>query len=115
MPEGDALSYCPVTIAPESKLSHMATDHYGFVPKLSLHEWKNPALRAKKPIFLCAVFQWSKAERCFSSVDVLCCKATCDDVRACVGACSHTQSPDVSTDAQRAKTSEEGFLWFLLK
>ena len=48
MAEGDALSYCPVTIVPESKLSHMATDHYGFVPKLSLHEWKNPALRAKK-------------------------------------------------------------------
>ena len=49
--ERDALSYRPVTIVPESKLSHMATVHYGFVPKLSLHEWKNPALRAKKPIF----------------------------------------------------------------
>ena len=69
----------------------------------------------EKTFFLCAVFQWSEAERCFSSVDVLCCKATCDDVRTCVGACSQTQSHDVSTDAQRAKTSEEGFLWFLLQ
>lgn len=41
MAESDALSYWPVTIVPESKLSHMATAHYGFVPKLSRHEWKN--------------------------------------------------------------------------
>ncbi|MBO4839973.1 MAG: hypothetical protein J5524_02620, partial [Bacteroidaceae bacterium] len=58
-------------------------------------------------------FQWSEAERCFSSGDVLSCETTCGDVRAVVGACSQTQSHDVSTDAQRAKTSEEGFLRFL--
>ena len=61
----------------------------------------------------CFFFQWSEAERCFSSGDVLSCETTCGDVRAVVGACSQTQSHDVSTDAQRAKTSEEGFLWFL--
>ena len=35
-----ALSYWPITIVPESKLSHMATVHYGFVPKLSHHGGK---------------------------------------------------------------------------
>ena len=61
----------------------------------------------------CVFFQWSEVERCFSSGDVLSCETTCGDVRAVVGACSQTQSHDVSTDAQRAKTSEEGFLRFL--
>ena len=42
MAASDALSYCPVTIVPESKLSHMATAHYGFVPKLSHHDGKTP-------------------------------------------------------------------------
>ena len=74
--------------------------------------WKNPA-NAKKLIFPCFVFQWSETERCFSSGDVLSCEATCADVRACVGACSQTQSCDIGTDARRAKTSEEWFLWFL--
>ena len=40
MAESDALSYWPVTFVPESKLSHMATTHYGFVPKLSHHGGK---------------------------------------------------------------------------
>ena len=39
--ESDALSYWLVTIVPESKLSHMATTHYGFVPKPSRHRGKN--------------------------------------------------------------------------
>ena len=65
MAEGDALLYCPVTIVPESKLSHMATDHYGFVPKLSLHEWKNPALRAKKPIFPMSCFSVERSGTMF--------------------------------------------------
>ena len=46
--ERDALSYRPVTIVPESKLSHMATNHYGFVPKLSHHGGKNPASLKKR-------------------------------------------------------------------
>jgi hypothetical protein len=40
MAESVALSYCPITIVPESKLSHMATVHYGFVPKLNHHGGK---------------------------------------------------------------------------
>ena len=47
MAESDALSYCPVTIVLESTLSHMATDHYGFVPKLSHHGGKNPRFALK--------------------------------------------------------------------
>ena len=50
----------------------------------------------------------------FSSDDVFSCKATSDDVRAGAGACSQAQSHDVSTKAQSAKTSAEGFLMFLL-
>ena len=50
MAASDALSYCPVTIVPESKLSHMATAHYGLVSKLSHHGGKNIALRAEKPL-----------------------------------------------------------------
>ena len=46
--ERDALSYRPVTIVPESKLSHMASVHYGFVPKLSHHGGKNPRFALKK-------------------------------------------------------------------
>ena len=38
--ESDALSYWPVTIVPERKCSHMATVHYGFILKLSHHEWQ---------------------------------------------------------------------------
>ena len=48
--ERDALSYWPVTIVPESKLSHMATAHYGFVTKLSHHEWKNLGFSSLKNI-----------------------------------------------------------------
>ena len=62
MAEGDALSYCPVTIVPESKLSHMATVHYGFVPKLSHHGGKTNKttitmkdLKKQLLLLLCAV------------------------------------------------------------
>ena len=51
---------------------------------------------------------------CFSSDDVFSCKATSDDVRAGAGACSQAQSHDISTKAQSAKTSTEGFFRFLL-
>ena len=42
------LSCWPVTVVPESELSHTATAHYSFVPKLSHHGGKNIALRAEK-------------------------------------------------------------------
>ena len=47
MAESEALSYWPVTIVPESKLSHLATTHYGFVPKLSHHGGKTPRFTLK--------------------------------------------------------------------
>ena len=56
--ERDALSYRPVTIVPESKLSHMASVHYGFDPKLSHHEWKNLGFSSLKNI--------SSMRSCFS-------------------------------------------------
>lgn len=52
MAESDALSYWPVTIVPESKLSHMATAHYGFVPKLAIMMGKPRLLEPKKQILL---------------------------------------------------------------
>ena len=45
--ESDALSYWPVAIVPGSKLPHMATTHYGFVPKLSHHGGKTPRFALK--------------------------------------------------------------------
>ena len=41
MAEPFELSYWPATDAPESKLSHTATTHHGFVPKISHHGGKN--------------------------------------------------------------------------
>ena len=52
--ESDALSYCPVAIVPESKLSHMAPAHYGFVPKLSHHGGKNSRPAGSKTKLDCA-------------------------------------------------------------
>ena len=110
--ERDALSYWSVTIVPESKLSHLATAHYGFVPKLSHHGGKNLRFALKNHfeigVALSCFF-------CFSSDDVFSCKATSDDGRACVKACFQTQNHDVSTKAQSAWTSAEVFLRFLLK
>jgi hypothetical protein len=42
---------CPSGLVPKSKLSHSPEAQYGFVPKHSLHDGKNLALRAEKPIF----------------------------------------------------------------
>ena len=50
----------------------------------------------------------------FSSDDVFSCVATSDEVRACARACSQAQSHGISTKAQGAKTSEEGFFMFFL-
>ena len=118
MAESVAQSYWPVTIVPESKLSHMATAHYGFVPKLSHHGGKNTALRAEKPFSwssldskrLQVVLFFSEAKRngVFSSDDVFCCAATSDDVRFCARACSQAQSHDISTKAHRAKDISRG-------
>ena len=40
---------CTSVHVPKSKLLHSPEAQYGFVPKLSPHGGKNPALRAKKP------------------------------------------------------------------
>ena len=111
MAESDALSYWPVTIVPESKLSHMASVHYGFVPKLSHHGGKTPRFALKNHFEIGVALS---CFYCFSSDDAFSCKATSDEVRAGAGACSQAQSHDVSTKARSAKTSTEGFLRFLL-
>ena len=41
---------CSSGLVPKSKLLHSPKAQYGFVPKLSHHSGKNPALRAEKPI-----------------------------------------------------------------
>ena len=104
--ERDALSYRPVTIVPESKLSHMASVHYGFVTKLSHHGGKTPRFALKNHFEIGVALS---CFYCFSSDDVFSCKATSDEVRACAGACSQAPSHDVSTKARSAKTSQRGF------
>ena len=90
--ESDAPSYWPVTIVPERKRSHMATAHYGFILKLSRHEWQ----KHKKTFKSLCVIQWKQFAQLplscttekffivFASDDVFSCKATGDDGRACV-------------------------------
>lgn len=62
MAESDALSYWPITIVHESKLLHMATVHYGFIPKFSHHGGKTQKttitmkdLKKRFLLLLCAV------------------------------------------------------------
>ena len=129
-------TFCPSSLVPKSKLLHSPEAQYGFVPKHSLHGGKNPALRAEKQltspdlpegeeglratdvdrIKVCISFKkmfFSEAS-VFASDDVLLCGAMCGDVMVCAGVCSQAQSHDISTETRRAKTSEEGFLRFLL-
>jgi hypothetical protein len=109
MAEAYSLSACPSSLALESKLSRKLESHTGLVPRLSHHEWKN----LKNSLFRMNVLYIENVFYCFSSDDVFSCEATSDDVRACAGACSQAQSHAISTKAQRAKTSAEGFSWFL--
>ena len=81
--ESDALSYWLVTIVPESKLSHMATAHYSFVPKLSRHGGKNPALCAEKPLRIADFV--STGIICFSSFDKSWCFCPCQYVKSLQG------------------------------
>jgi hypothetical protein len=130
---------CTSGLVPKSKLLHSPEDQNGFVPKLSLHGGKNPALRAEKPFFarlrlsesitmLASVmpngsrlerssvrsfFSGAQRSGVFASEDVLRCGAMCGDVVAGAGACSQAQSHDSGTEARRAKTSPEVFLRFL--
>ena len=48
---------CSSGLVPKNKFLHSPEAQYGFVPKLSLHGGKNPALRAEKPFL---------AKRCIS-------------------------------------------------
>ena len=41
--EAFGLTSCSSSLVPESKLSHRSEAQYGLVPRLSHHEWKNPA------------------------------------------------------------------------
>ena len=65
MAESDALSYWPVTIVPESKLSHMATVHYGFVPKLSHHGGKTEKTEQKPNLLLHSLTLYRDASAVF--------------------------------------------------
>ena len=66
-----ALSYWPITIVPESKLSHMATVHYGFVPKLSHHGGKTVnAERRSQTCSYTALHFIGKRQRFFSVSEV---------------------------------------------
>ena len=113
MAESVALSYWPITIVPESKLSHMATVQYGFVPKLCHHGGKTPRFALKNIFRDFSSYRLINGFLCFSYEDVFSCDATGDNGRAIAGACSQAQSHDNSTKARRAKTSAEGFLRFL--
>ena len=99
--ESDALSYWPITVVPESMLSHMVTAHYGFVPKHSHHGGKTSRFALKNHFEIGAALS---CFLCFSSESVFSCRATSDDGRTCAGARSQAQSHAVSTKAQGAKT-----------
>ena len=60
MSESVALSYWPVTIVPKSKLSHLATAHYGFVPKLSHHGGKTEKTKLRTTKVVILVFRLAK-------------------------------------------------------
>ena len=60
MAESDALSYWPITIVHESKLLHMATVHYGFVPKLSHHGGKTEKTKLRTTKVVILVFRLAK-------------------------------------------------------
>ena len=108
-------TYCPSVFVLKSTLLHNPEVQYGFVPKHSLYGGKNHALRAKKPyLAMRCFFSGAKRNGVFASEDVLRCEAICGDVMVCAGACSQAQSHEISTETRRAKTSEEGFLRFLL-
>ena len=105
---------CSSGLVPKSELLHSPEAQYGFVPKHSHHGGKNIALRAKKPtVAMRSCFSEAQRNGVFSSENVLHCGAMCGDVVAGAGACSQAQSHGSSTEARRAKTSKEGFLWFL--
>ena len=108
--ESDALSYWPITVVPESMLSHMVTAHYGFVPKHSHHDGKTSRFALKNHLEIGTALS---CFLCFSSGNVFSCEVTSDEVRAGSGACSQAQSHDISKIAQSAKTSTEGFSMFL--
>ena len=78
--ESDALSYWPVTIVPERKCSHMATAHYGFILKLSHHEWQKQKKQfVRYPMFCTTEMVFIV----FASNDVFSCEARGDDGRVC--------------------------------
>ena len=131
MAEAFGLSCCPSALVPESKLSHRSEEHHGFILKLSHPIGKNHRF-AKKPRLSDSktknvqpeqygrnniqCFLVSVANGVFASVDVFSCEATCDDVVACVGACSQAQSHDIGTQARRAKDISRGvFTVFVYK
>ena len=125
--------FVPSAMAPSLKASFYATATplATTTDVVQAHRRKNRENRGQKPnLFgLCrgaSGVRWNSKDRenhfslcaagflVFSSDDVLSCKATSDEGRACVKACFQTQNHDISTEARRAKTSEEGFLRFLL-
>ena len=106
--ERDALSYWPVTIVPESKLSHMATTHYGFVTKLSHHRGKTSRFALKKIFGLASDYGFY----CFSSEDVFGCRATSDDGVACAGACSQAKAMASALKRKAQRHQQRGFSGF---
>ena len=107
------LTCCPSPFVPESELSHNVEAHYGLVPKLGHHEWKNPASLKNHSFQYIAVMSGCAAGFLgFSSEDVFSCAATSDVVRACAGACSQAQSHDSSTGLEELKHQQRGFQGF---
>ena len=108
------LTCCPSPFVPESELSHNVEAHHGLVPKLGHHEWKNPAsLKNHFSQYIAVMSGCAAGFLGFSSEDVFSCAATSGDGRACARARSQAQSHDITTIAQRAKTSLEVFSRFL--
>ena len=108
---------CSSGLVPKRKLLHSPEDHYGFVPKLSHHGGKNPALRAEKPILpRPKVNFFSGAQRNgFFPLRMSYVAKQCVLMSWLVRElASQAQSHGSGREARRAKTAKEGFLRFLL-
>ena len=116
MSEAFGPACCPSAFSPENKFSRKTRRPLRFGSQTQPSWWQKPRSSRSKTLDYCCYgdgkttcFSVERSVTVFSaSIDVFCCVATSDEVREGARARSQAQRPDISTEAQRAKTSEEG-------